>query len=176
MPPASAAPATPTDETVGSGGASQMYMNGDSIVFRRAPSGAAGSVVPWAEQLRIDSTGVRVTGDLHVTGACCGPDYVFDPSFKLASIEENAAYMWKNRHLPALQPAKTTADGRAEINVFAQSKGMLEELEKAHIYSQQLHQEIRTLKAQLSARQGEQDARDRRMQDELAEIRSRLVK
>jgi len=149
---------------VGAGAASQVYMNGDAIVFRRAPSGVAGAVVPWSETIRVDATGTRITGDLHVTGACCGPDYVFDPAFKLASIEENAAYMWKNRHLPAVGPAKTTSDGRTEVNVFAQSKGMLEELEKAHIYIEQLHREIQALKLDAS----ERDSEFRR---ELAEIR-----
>jgi hypothetical protein len=135
---------------VGAGGAGQMYMNGDSIVFRRAPSGSAGAIVPWSESLRIDSTGVRVTGNLHVTGTCCGPDYVFDPGFNVPSIEENAAYMWRHRHLPAVGPARTNAQGEAVVNVFAQSNGMLEELEKAHIYIEQLNSEVKSLKAELA--------------------------
>jgi hypothetical protein len=152
---------------VGAGGASQIYMNGDVMVFRRAAGGNAGDVVPWSQAIRIDASGTRINGDLHVTGTCCGPDYVFDPSFKLASIEENAAYMWKNRHLAAVGPTRTNAEGRTEVNVFAQSKGMLEEIEKAHIYIEQLHSEIKALKIEAESREAE-------VRRELAEIRRQL--
>lgn len=111
----------------------------------------------------------RINGSLQVTGPCCGPDYVFSPGFKVASIEENAAYMWKNRHLPAVGPAKTTDDGRAVVNVFSQANGMLEELEKAHIYIEQLHKEIKTLRA-------EAEGRDSAIRQELAELRAILRK
>ncbi len=91
----------------------------------------------------------RVVGNLHVSGSI-GPDYVFDPNFKLASIEENAAFMWKNRHLPALGPARTSEDGKGTINVYSHVNGMLEELEKAHIYIETLHKEIKSMKADLA--------------------------
>ena len=109
---------------------------------------------------------VTVTGALHVSGPCCGPDYVFDSAYKLASIEDQAAYMWKNRHLPAVGAARTTSDGSAVVDVFSQSKGMLEELEKAHIYIEKLHREIQALRAEAS----ERDAQGRA---ELSALRKR---
>lgn len=108
-----------------------------------------------------------VTGALHVMGACCGPDYVFDPSYKLASIEDQAKYMWKNRHLPAVGSARTTEDGRGVVDVFAQSNGMLEELEKAHIYIETLHGEIKALRR-------EAQERDAEVRKELAALKKRL--
>jgi hypothetical protein len=126
-------------------------------------------MVLQASNLLVTSN-MHVNGNLVVTGTCCaGPDYVFDPSFKVASIEENAAYMWKNRHLPAVGPAKTNTEGRPEINVLALSHGMLEEIEKAHIYIEQLHNEIKALKA---------DAAEEReaFRRELAEIKKSLGK
>jgi hypothetical protein len=110
---------------------------------------------------------VTVTGALHVSGACCGPDYVFDSAYKLASIEDQAAYMWKNRHLPAVGAARTNSDGSAVVDVFSQSKGMLEELEKAHIYIEKLHREIQALRAEASER-------DAQVRAELAALRKRL--
>ena len=110
----------------------------------------------------------RVTGNLHVSGSI-GPDYVFDPNFKLASIEENAAFMWKNRHLPALGPARTSEDGKGTINVYSHVNGMLEELEKAHIYIEKLHNEIKTLKAEAAAKDAE-------IRAELAALRVRIGK
>ena len=115
----------------------------------------------------------RIVGDLFVSGYI-GPDYVFDPNFKLASIEENAAFMWKNRHLPAIGPARTSEDGKGGvINVSAQVNGMLEELEKAHIYIETLHKEIKTLKAEAAARDTE--TRLERLQDEMKSIRARTL-
>jgi len=144
--------------------------NVGSLRFNTGTSGALG------ERMRITATGnigigtaapsaklhvqgdVLVGGNLHVQGACCGPDYVFDPSYRLASIDEQSVYMREHRHLPAIGPARTTADGRAEIDVFQQSKGMLEELEKAHLYIDALHREIETLKAEGAARDRELSA------------------
>jgi hypothetical protein len=108
-----------------------------------------------------------ITGALHVSGPCCGPDYVFDSSYKLASIEEQSAYMWKNRHLPAVGAAQTTPDGAAVVDVFAQGKGMLEEIEKAHIYIETLSREIKALRAEAATR-------DADLRIELAALRKRL--
>jgi hypothetical protein len=104
-----------------------------------------------------------VAGNLHVLGACCGPDYVFDPAYKLASIDEQGTYMRQHHHLPAVGAARTTAEGLADVDVFHQSNGMLEELEKAHLYIESMHHEIETLKSQAAER-------DR----ELAAIKARL--
>jgi hypothetical protein len=64
-------------------------------------------------------------------------------------------------------PTRTNAEGRTEVNVFAQGKGMLEEIEKAHIYIEQLHSEIKALKLEAQSREAE-------IHRELAEIRRQL--
>jgi hypothetical protein len=112
---------------------------------------------------------VTITGALAVSGPCCGPDYVFDPAFRLASIEEQWKYMWTNRHLPAVGPARTTPDGKAVVDVFAQGKGILEELEKAHIYIGQLHREMESLKSEMAAREA-------RLEAQMRELRRTLEK
>ncbi|HZZ91995.1 MAG TPA: hypothetical protein VFE23_05495 [Usitatibacter sp.] len=131
--------------------------------MRIMPSGfvGIGTSAP-AARLHVQGDAI-ITGNLQVQGACCGPDYVFDGSYNLASIDEQARYMREHHHLPALAAARTTDDGRAVIDVFQQSNGMLEELEKAHLYIDRLHREIEALKA-------ESAARDR----ELAAIKARL--
>jgi hypothetical protein len=108
-----------------------------------------------------------ITGNLHVLGTCCGPDYVFDAAYRLASIDEEAAYIRDHHHLPAVGPARTTADGHTIIDVFQQSNGMLEELEKAHLYIQDLHHEIEALKAAAAARDAE-------LRSELAALKAQL--
>jgi hypothetical protein len=104
-----------------------------------------------------------------VSGPCCGPDYVFEPGFRIASIEENDAYMWKHRHLPSVGTRAHHGGRAGVVDVFAQSKGMLEELEKAHIYIGQLHREIAALRSQA-------EERDAQLRSELAEMRRAIGK
>jgi len=92
------------------------------------------------ERARADVAGFQVFGSLRVNGTGVNvPDYVFRPGFAIESIEEHADSMWRESHLPALGPA--AADGGFEV--AKTTMGMLEELEKAHIYIEQLHDEAR---------------------------------
>ena len=90
---------------------------------------------------------VDINGNLVVTGSI-NPDYVFTPEYALESIEAHAAYMWEHRHLPAVGVGQVNAQGQGMVNVGARSQGMLEELEKAHIYIEQLHGEMEALKGE----------------------------
>lgn len=58
-----------------------------------------------------------------------------DDDYDLPSIDQHADQMWKNRHLPAVGP--TPENG--PFNLSEKVGGMLNELEKAHIYIEQLH-------------------------------------
>ncbi|MFZ5801462.1 MAG: hypothetical protein ACOY3D_08855, partial [Candidatus Omnitrophota bacterium] len=79
------------------------------------------------------------------------PDYVFSPDYKLESIEEHAAFMWKNQRLKGIPQVVKDKDGKYIVEVGAQSRGLLEELEKAHIYIEQLNKRIKA-NEQLEAR------------------------
>ena len=101
-------------------------------------------------QFAMDRDGnVVLSGDLTTTGAVCGAgcDRVFDADYPLPSISEQAAMMYSNRHLPNVGP--TDEDG--PFNVTQKVAGMLNELEKAHIYIAELHGDIDTLSARLEA-------------------------
>jgi len=92
------------------------------------------------ERARADVLGFQVFGSLRVNGTGVNvPDYVFRPGFTIESIEEHAESMWKRSHLPALSPG--AADGGFEV--AKTTMGMLEELEKAHIYIEQLNEEAK---------------------------------
>ena len=95
-----------------------------------------------------------VDGDLLVTGTIT-PDYVFSPEYALESIDAHAAYMWQHRHLPAVGPGQVNAGGQGMINVGHRSQGMLEELEKAHIYIEQLHGEMTQNEEEVAVLKGE---------------------
>ncbi len=87
---------------------------------------------------------LTITGDLITggSGTCAPPnpacDKVFDPEYELISIADHAELMWKNGFLPVVGP---TEQGKP-INVTTKVTRMLNELEKAHIYIEQLHQRL----------------------------------
>ena len=92
------------------------------------------------ERASADTVGFQVFGSLRVNGTGVNvPDYVFRPGCAIESIEQHADSMWRESHLPALGPA--AADGGFEV--AKTTLGMLEELEKAHIYIEQLHEEAK---------------------------------
>ena len=99
------------------------------------------------------------------TGTCASPnppcDGVFDPdAYTVPAMEDYAALMWQNRHLPAVGP--TLAD--TPINVTDKLARMLNALEHAHIYIDQLN-------SQAAAR----DARIATQEARIAELERRIA-
>ncbi|MFC1630950.1 hypothetical protein ACFL2I_00135 [Candidatus Omnitrophota bacterium] len=118
---------------------------------------------PIDEVVRIERTG-RVgigtnnpAGELDVFGTIClsggqiHPDYVFEPEYQLETIEEHAAYMWREKHLKAIPKVKMKESGQEFVEIGAQNMGILEELEKAHIYIDQLNQKLKLLEEKIAA-------------------------
>jgi len=115
-----------------------------------------------AERMRITSSGnvgigtanpvgkLDVNGSIYQRGSLLHADYVFEPDYKLESIEEHAEYMWQERHLKAVPKASKTEEGQEIVEVGARGRGVLEELEKAHIYIAQLNERIKQLEAKLA--------------------------
>jgi hypothetical protein len=115
-----------------------------TIPFRIGPAPNSNILlVGLADATTPDPDRVSITGELFINGVNnSNPDYVFEPTHELESIEEHARYMWENKHLPAVGCGVNGQDGKASINVATRSQGVLEELEKAHIYIEQLHKKI----------------------------------
>ena len=103
----------------------------------------------------VDLDTVDINGNLVINGFDITPDYVFDSDYALESIEEHANLMWQNKHLPALPGA--TANEENGVNVVSHQFGVLEELEKAHIYIDQLHQRVKTIEREQEALKIEQE-------------------
>ncbi|MCP4540100.1 MAG: hypothetical protein GY832_23425, partial [Chloroflexi bacterium] len=93
-------------------------------------------------EFRLDTDGdLTISGDL-VTGGSgnCAPpnpacDGVFLPDYNLLAIQEHAEAMWENKYLPAIGPTRVGMP----INVNQKVAGILNELETAHIYIEQLN-------------------------------------
>ncbi|HRX82276.1 MAG TPA: hypothetical protein P5307_24585, partial [Pirellulaceae bacterium] len=110
---------------------------------------SANSPSPASAIFTLDPSGnLAISGSITTTGTSCsgGCDLVFSPATKIESIEEHAAEMWENRFLPAVGPTPENAP----FNVTQKTGAILNELEKAHIYIEQLNSRIATLEAKLS--------------------------
>jgi hypothetical protein len=95
---------------------------------------------------------VDIQGSVVVDGAVEHADYVFEPDFELETIADHATFMWENKHLPALP--KAPASGKGRVDLVSHQMGVLEELEKAHIYIDQLHGRIGDFEGQLQELRG----------------------
>ena len=115
---------------------SQIQFGNNQVVIAGATIGT-----PFAT---FTAAGLVTTG----AGACApGPcDGTFDPRvYKVESIEEHAEYMWDNRYLWGVG---ATPEGEP-INLTKKTTGILHELEKAHIYIEQLHSRLSALEEKL---------------------------
>lgn len=103
-----------------------------------------------------------VNGSIYQRGSVLHADYVFEPDYQLESIEEHATFMWQNKHLKAIPEAKADGNGREIIEVGAHRKGIVEELEKAHIYIEQLHEGRKEQQREIEALQAAVEALETR--------------
>ncbi len=105
----------------------------------------------WELQLAPNGN-LTIAGSIFTAGSCSsGCDRVFAPGYDLPTIEEHAAAMWSQGHLPVVG---VTEEG-APINLTDKTERMLNELEKAHIYIDQLNDDLKrkdTLIEDLEAR------------------------
>ncbi len=144
-----------------------VVSNGDSLVASIVYSGSttAGELnlmYKGSENIHISSNGssyfnggnigigtsdpqgsLDVYGSIYQRGSQLYADYVFEPAYRLESIEEHRDYMLREKHLKAVPKAKKDSKGREIIEYGGHLKGMLEELEKAHIYISDLNELIK---------------------------------
>ena len=76
-------------------------------------------------------------------------DYVFEPEYELESIEEHNNFMWQNKHLKAVPKATKDSEWQDIVEWWIRNKGILEELEKAHVYIGQLNEQNKLLKQEI---------------------------
>ncbi len=133
-------------------GAVRVDLRGDQD-WRFGTSGAGFRIIDLSDAGTVEFQ-LATNGDMEITGnlvtgggGTCDPgpcDGVFI-DYELESIEEHAAYMWENKHLWGVGP---TPEGEP-INVSKKVTGVLHELEKAHIYIEQLNDRLKDRDAQV---------------------------
>ncbi len=91
-----------------------------------------------------------VNGSIYQRGGVLHADYVFEPDYELETIDEHSDFMWENKHLKAIPQASVDENGLEIVEVGSHRRGIVEELEKAHIYIAQLHERLERLEAVLA--------------------------
>lgn len=117
---------------------------------------------------------VNVGGKIYLKSGNVVADYVFGDDYKLESIEDHADYMWREQHLSGVTPQVTDASGEDLVEIGERSRGILEELEKAHIYIAQLNATIKQQAAAAREFQGEIGRLNQEVND-LKEMDARLA-
>ncbi|MFC2151451.1 hypothetical protein ACFLSE_02905 [Bacteroidota bacterium] len=115
-----------------------------------------------------------INGDFHVNGNITAagtivPDYVFEDNYELETIEAHAEFMWREKHLPAVNSAKQIEE-TGIVNLNERREQLLEELEKAHIYIEYLNNEIKAIKENKDLKN-----ENEKLREENAEIKNRLT-
>ncbi|MDF1697426.1 MAG: hypothetical protein P1U56_16405 [Saprospiraceae bacterium] len=147
----------------------QWFLNHENSSPNRfliVTSTGAGAVFALTNTGDLDISGTLTTGGVTCGGGC---DLVFQPAYTVPSIEDHAAFMWKNSYLKAVGP---TPEG-APMNVSEKVGGILNELEHAHIYIEQLNNEIKTQTEKIENLEA-QIAKMETLETQLAEL-SKLV-
>ena len=140
-------------ESVGGGGSFRFFRVGSPIALG---VGAVGNVTV---------AGTLTTGGTLVTGGggTCDPgpcDAMFQPDFQVERIEEHAAFMWEHSYLQGVGPTKEGFP----LDVNRKIGGLINELEKAHIYIERLHERL-----------GEEQARNDELENRLARLEAMLT-
>ncbi len=92
---------------------------------------------------------VRVKGIIAayelVANASATPDFVFEKSYTLPSLEETKQYVQTHKHLPYIKSAKELES--TGINMTEHTNGMLRHIEEMYLHIIKLEEEIKDLKA-----------------------------
>lgn len=130
--------------------------NTDHFIINKIGSGK--------QELRLNEGGnMSIPGTLTTGGPSCGGgcDEVF--AQKVETIDEHAKKMWQQHYLPGVGP--TTPGG--PMNVSEKMGGLLNELEKAHIYIDRLNGKLKEKDHQYSQLRQEKD-------EQIAELSERM--
>ena len=122
------------------GGPAARFQDGDVYVVNGKLG--VGTIDP---QGRLD-----VNGSIFQRGGALHADYVFEPGYELETIEEHAKFMLGEKHLKAVPKAVKDRQGNDIVEYGSHQRGMLEELEKAHLYIYELNRLTRSQQAAIA--------------------------
>jgi hypothetical protein len=89
-------------------------------------------------------------GQIFHRNALIHADHVFEPDYPLESIEEHTQFMTREKHLKAIPKASTDESGQNVVEYGSLMRGLLEELEKAHLYIAKISEVVKQQRQALS--------------------------
>lgn len=138
---------------------SRLEVKGGSVTINQTSAGQGGLAITGkagsAENLLVVSTGTKILFNVTSTAIVCGvdlarqgsvynnPDYVFEPDYKLAGLDELQLFTQKNKHLPGMKSTEQVE--RDGVNAFEQIHALQEKLEEAYLYIFQLNERLKAL-------------------------------
>lgn len=116
--------------------------SGDTFVITKVGTGT--------NELKVNSLGdLVIAGSLLANdGANVFPDFVFEPSYELLSLEELSAFIEQEGHLPGVMSAKDVQE-TGNINMTELQLQLLEKVEELTLYVLAQQKEIEALRAQI---------------------------
>ncbi len=129
-----------------------------------------GVLVP-AYRLHVDGSAWVENGDFYVTGGNIYvggtkmnvPDYVFEPEYRLRSLDDLRSYVAENRHLPNVPAEKEIRAGNLDLAGFQMR--LLEKIEELTLYTLTQDEQLKSQQHQIDSLQQENQAILRRLAD-----------
>jgi hypothetical protein len=107
------------------------------------------AAVPNNYQLAVK--GKMIAGELKIQDINNWPDYVFDSSYQLMSLQETEAYIKTNKHLPGIPPASQVQKKGVEIG--ANQAVLLKKIEELTLHLIQLEKKVAQQNEQIHQQQ-----------------------
>lgn len=117
-----------------------IHMNATVLIGGPALEPAAG--------YRLSVDGKVICEELKVQLNTSWPDYVFDKEYRLTPLNELAATLQRDKHLPGI-PSAASIEAEKGFTVGEMQRKSMEKIEELYLYVIQLHQENEALKARL---------------------------
>jgi hypothetical protein len=144
-----------SDNLIINTGTSGMFVNSQSnaanlVKIQNDGSVGIGNSAP-ASKLHVTNGDIRVTNGSFIDDGVTvvAPDYVFDPSYKLMSLDELAKFVHTEKHLPNVPSASNfKAEG---INMSQLQMRLLEKVEELTLYTLDLKAQNEQLQKRLDA-------------------------
>lgn len=116
------------------------------IIDHKGNVGIGITNIPEAYKFAVD--GKVICEELKVQLSSNWPDYVFQKDYQLPTLDEVAASIETNGHLPGI-PSAASIEAEGGIELGEMQRKMMEKMEEMMLYILQQQQEIEALKAQL---------------------------
>jgi hypothetical protein len=93
---------------------------------------------------------LTIQGDIMSNGTTVVPDYVFEPDYQLMPIDELAAFIEREKHLPNVPSAKEVKE-TGGVNMTEMQMKLLEKVEELTLYTLEQEKTINELQERLAA-------------------------